>query len=540
MAGRVPGALMRALGDNPGFGPAADEALKLVEGAGFFCFLHDDVALDPTAVSELVAETYRSNAGIVGPKLVDWDHPEVLQHVGLSADRLGVALDVCEAGELDQEQHDAVRDVFSVPPRACSCASTSSAPSEASPTTSTSTATTWTCAGGPTSPAPGCWSSPMPAPVTGRDCPSAVLISIRLVLAERHGLRTSLSAPDRAPPRRPDRPARPVLRDRDGGRTAHGPGPAGAGDRRRLALAARPAACALRSAPALPDPAGRSPTPRWRACKAYEVRLAPRVPAPSDGAPRGAVGPAGRAGRRSPLPDGRRRGPHQRAHLGCRRGGAGRGHAAADPPDRAASGRAPGLARGTVRAGARVPRRLVVAGPRRDPSRCRRAWGSPPCSAPITFGANGLPRTLLVVAPLFPGAIGIWRLRPRRSGRAAPRPPRSASTSRSPLAANAGRHRLALGTPRLRRAALDGARAGPAPRRPSVRAPGRARARPAPALRRRRRARRDRRARSARSCPCSRPVIVGSAPRWPSPFGSLSSGSGPGAAGCCSGRSPPC
>ena len=106
---------MRALGDNPGFGPAANQALKLVEGAGFFCFLHDDVALAPSSISELVAETYRSNAGVVGPKLVDWDRPNVLQHVGLSADRIGVTLDTAEIGELDQEQHDAVRDVFCLP-----------------------------------------------------------------------------------------------------------------------------------------------------------------------------------------------------------------------------------------------------------------------------------------------------------------------------------------------------------------------------------------------------------------------------------------
>ena len=112
---RAPDALIRSLGDNPGFGPAANEALKLVEGAGFFCFLHDDVAVEREAISELVAETYRSNAGIVGPKLLDWDHPDVLQHVGLSADRIGVTLDICELGELDQEQHDAVRDVFSLP-----------------------------------------------------------------------------------------------------------------------------------------------------------------------------------------------------------------------------------------------------------------------------------------------------------------------------------------------------------------------------------------------------------------------------------------
>ena len=112
---RLPGSLMRALGDNPGFGPAANQAMKLVEGAGFFCFLHDDVAMDPSTISELVAETYRSNGGIVGPKLVDWDRPNVLQHVGLSADRVGVTLDAAELGELDQEQHDAVRDVFCVP-----------------------------------------------------------------------------------------------------------------------------------------------------------------------------------------------------------------------------------------------------------------------------------------------------------------------------------------------------------------------------------------------------------------------------------------
>jgi GT2 family glycosyltransferase len=112
---RLPDSLMRALGDNPGFGPAANQAMRLVEGAGFFCFLHDDVALDPSTISELVAETYRSNAGIVGPKLVDWERPGVLQHVGLSADRIGVTLETAEVGELDQEQHDAVRDVFCVP-----------------------------------------------------------------------------------------------------------------------------------------------------------------------------------------------------------------------------------------------------------------------------------------------------------------------------------------------------------------------------------------------------------------------------------------
>jgi GT2 family glycosyltransferase len=111
----VPSPIVRLVGANLGFGPAANEALRLVEGAGFFLFLHDDVALEPDAVTQLVAEIYRSNAGIVGPKLLDWDQPVVLQSVGFGADRFGVAVSPVEPGELDQEQHDAVRDVFFLP-----------------------------------------------------------------------------------------------------------------------------------------------------------------------------------------------------------------------------------------------------------------------------------------------------------------------------------------------------------------------------------------------------------------------------------------
>ena len=113
---KVPSAFVRAVDRNPGFGTAANEVLHLVEGEnGFFCFLHDDVALDPGAIRLLVEEVYRSNGGIVGPKLVQWDRPRVLQHVGLAVDRFGEVDAMIEPGELDQEQHDAVRDVFAVP-----------------------------------------------------------------------------------------------------------------------------------------------------------------------------------------------------------------------------------------------------------------------------------------------------------------------------------------------------------------------------------------------------------------------------------------
>jgi GT2 family glycosyltransferase len=113
---RVPGAFVRSVGDPGGFGAACNEVLTIVKGDnGFFCLLHDDVALDPTAIRLMVEELYRSNAGIVGPKLVEWDDPGILQHVGMDVDRFGEIDPIVEPGEVDQEQHDAVRDVFAVP-----------------------------------------------------------------------------------------------------------------------------------------------------------------------------------------------------------------------------------------------------------------------------------------------------------------------------------------------------------------------------------------------------------------------------------------
>jgi len=97
-----------------GFAEAANQALSAVEGAAFLCFVHDDVALDQSAIRTLVEEAYRSNAAICGPKLVEFDRPEVLLEVGRAIDRFGGAHTGIEPGELDQEQHDAVRDVFYV------------------------------------------------------------------------------------------------------------------------------------------------------------------------------------------------------------------------------------------------------------------------------------------------------------------------------------------------------------------------------------------------------------------------------------------
>jgi GT2 family glycosyltransferase len=115
VATAAPNAYVRRLEENRGFSAAANEVLSVVDGASHYVICHDDVAPDPDAVRLLLEEAFRSNAAVVGPKLVQWDDPTRLLQVGLSADKGGVTTGPVERGELDQEQHDAVRDVFAVP-----------------------------------------------------------------------------------------------------------------------------------------------------------------------------------------------------------------------------------------------------------------------------------------------------------------------------------------------------------------------------------------------------------------------------------------
>jgi len=111
----LPDAIVRTVDGNPGYGPLMNEIGRLVEGdGGFFCLMHDDVALEPDAVSRLMEEMFRSNAGVVGPKLVMWDDPTIVQSVGFGVDRIGEVSPIADVGEKDQEQHDAVRDVFAL------------------------------------------------------------------------------------------------------------------------------------------------------------------------------------------------------------------------------------------------------------------------------------------------------------------------------------------------------------------------------------------------------------------------------------------
>ena len=115
VAAVLPSAYVRRLPTNPGYAAAANVALEAVEGSCHLLFCHDDVAPDHDAVRLLVEEAYRSNAAVVSPKLVDWADPARLLQVGMGADKSGAPAQLVERGELDQEQHDGVRDVFVAP-----------------------------------------------------------------------------------------------------------------------------------------------------------------------------------------------------------------------------------------------------------------------------------------------------------------------------------------------------------------------------------------------------------------------------------------
>ena len=111
----LPHATVHRLESNSGFASAANRVLDADPAPGFIAVCHDDVVLAPNALRLLAEEAVRSNAGIVGPKYVDWDDSSVIRQVGLLVDKTGTPVSTVEAGELDQQQHDAVQDMFAVP-----------------------------------------------------------------------------------------------------------------------------------------------------------------------------------------------------------------------------------------------------------------------------------------------------------------------------------------------------------------------------------------------------------------------------------------
>ncbi len=115
VAAVLPEAFYHRLSRPVGFAGAANHAATLVTGGSFLLFCTDRVDLDPRCVRGLVEELYRSNAGIVTPKSRQWDDPRRLESIGMGSDRFGVQVDLVESGDFDQEQYDAVTDVFVAP-----------------------------------------------------------------------------------------------------------------------------------------------------------------------------------------------------------------------------------------------------------------------------------------------------------------------------------------------------------------------------------------------------------------------------------------
>src|SRR5271166_4836695 len=84
VAAVLPSAYVRRFEENRGFAATVNEVRTMVDGAAYYLVCHDDVALLPDTVHLLVEEAFRSNAGIVSPKIVSWNDPERLIHVGMT------------------------------------------------------------------------------------------------------------------------------------------------------------------------------------------------------------------------------------------------------------------------------------------------------------------------------------------------------------------------------------------------------------------------------------------------------------------------
>ncbi|WP_169786809.1 glycosyltransferase family 2 protein [Nitriliruptor alkaliphilus] len=112
--------LQAALGDEQvlvaerdlGFGAAVSMALdaRAADDAPYVLLVHDDLALAPEAIAELAAALDADpRLAIVGPKLLDWDDPRLLQSVGWTVDLTGRADSGVDEHELDQGQRDVDR-----------------------------------------------------------------------------------------------------------------------------------------------------------------------------------------------------------------------------------------------------------------------------------------------------------------------------------------------------------------------------------------------------------------------------------------------
>ncbi len=86
----VPTAYVRRFDENRGFAATVNEVPSMVEGAAYLLLCHDDVAPFPDAVHLLVEEAFRSNAGVVAPKVVQLGRPPPASYMlGMAVDKGG-------------------------------------------------------------------------------------------------------------------------------------------------------------------------------------------------------------------------------------------------------------------------------------------------------------------------------------------------------------------------------------------------------------------------------------------------------------------
>ena len=99
-----------------GYGAAINWALSRVRtDADYLLFVHDDAALTLSSVAKMVERLrHEDRTAIVGPKIVSWDDPSVLEEVGMAIDRFGYPYKGLEQGEIDLGQHDRATEVFYV------------------------------------------------------------------------------------------------------------------------------------------------------------------------------------------------------------------------------------------------------------------------------------------------------------------------------------------------------------------------------------------------------------------------------------------
>ena len=97
-----------------GFSAAVNTVLSTDLHASFLLLCHDDMVLEPDTVTKLVEQAKQNDASLVGPKLMHKDQPEIIESVGYEVDRFGAKSDMTGSSELDQEQHDSMRDAFAI------------------------------------------------------------------------------------------------------------------------------------------------------------------------------------------------------------------------------------------------------------------------------------------------------------------------------------------------------------------------------------------------------------------------------------------